>query len=106
MTMFEKMISKLYLLPILVREQSVTRAAKRMYVTQAAMSQLLRDLRLYLKDPLLVRQGNKMVPTDRAIKLSFMIERMFGQLRECVDTYFEELEASEQKEAPSKVITS
>lgn len=89
--MFEKMISKLYLLPILVQERSVTKAAEKVFVTQAAMSQLLRDLRIYLKDPVLIRNGNKMEPTERAVQLSSTVEQFFGDLKESMDHYFQDM---------------
>jgi len=85
------MISKLYLLPVLVQERSVTKAAEKVFVTQAAMSQLLRDLRIYLKDPVLIRIGNKMEPTERAIQLSFIVEHFFGNLKESMEHYFQEM---------------
>lgn len=50
----------------LAREQSVTRAAERVGVTQSAMSHALRRLRDLLDDPLLVRGKSGMVLTARA----------------------------------------
>ncbi|MFV8751643.1 LysR family transcriptional regulator [Nannocystaceae bacterium ST9] len=54
----------------LLRERSVTVAAKRMAVTQSAMSQTLARLRALLDDPLLVRVGTTMEPTDYALGLA------------------------------------
>lgn len=50
----------------LARERNVTRAARRMGVTQSAMSHALRRLRELLDDPLLVRGRSGMVLTERA----------------------------------------
>jgi DNA-binding transcriptional LysR family regulator len=53
----------------LAREQSVTRAAERMGVTQSAMSHALGRLRDLLRDPLLVRGSSGMTLTPRAAEL-------------------------------------
>jgi DNA-binding transcriptional LysR family regulator len=50
----------------LLRERSVTAAAKRVRVTPSAMSHSLSELRHLLGDPLLVRSGRGMVLTPRA----------------------------------------
>jgi DNA-binding transcriptional LysR family regulator len=50
----------------LAREASVTRAARRVGVTQSAMSHALRRLRALLRDPVLVRTGSGMALTARA----------------------------------------
>jgi DNA-binding transcriptional LysR family regulator len=50
----------------MAREQSVTRAARRLGVTQSAVSHALRRLRELLGDPLLVRGRSGMVLTPRA----------------------------------------
>ncbi|WP_399880764.1 LysR family transcriptional regulator [Streptomyces sp. BBFR51] len=56
-------------LDALLTEQSVTRAAARMHTSPAAMSRTLGRLRRILQDPLLVRAGQSMVPTPRALAL-------------------------------------
>lgn len=56
-------------LDALLAEQSVTRAAARMHTSPAAMSRTLGRLRRILQDPLLVRAGQRMVPTPRALAL-------------------------------------
>lgn len=53
-------------LDALLSEQSVTRAAARLHTSPAAMSRTLARLRRILQDPLLVRAGQRMVPTPRA----------------------------------------
>ena len=47
-----------------IDEGSITRAAQRMGITQSAVSHLLDKLRAIVGDPLFVRQGNSMVPTE------------------------------------------
>jgi len=54
----------------LLREQSVTGAAKRVRVTPSAMSHSLAELRELLGDPLLIRSGRGMVLTPRAEALA------------------------------------
>ena len=44
-------------LQALLEEKSVTRAAKRLYITQPAMSRVLQRLRDQLEDPLFTRTG-------------------------------------------------
>ena len=50
-------------LQALLHSRSVSRAAKRMDVSQPAMSGTLRRLREALDDELLIRQGHRMIPT-------------------------------------------
>lgn len=63
----------------LMQEQSVSRAAERMFVTQSAMSHTLQRLRQQLDDPLLVKTPSGMKPTERAMAL---IEPVRSVLRE------------------------
>lgn len=54
---------------LLMRELNVSRAAKRMFVTQSGMSQILQRLRQQFDDPLLVKTATGMQPTERALAL-------------------------------------
>ncbi|MFR0359240.1 LysR family transcriptional regulator [Streptomyces sediminimaris] len=56
-------------LDALLQEGSVTRAADQLGTSPAAMSRKLASLRRIVGDPLLVRAGQQMVPTDRALEL-------------------------------------
>jgi DNA-binding transcriptional LysR family regulator len=63
----------LNLLPVLdalLAERSVSRAAARVGLSQPAVSNALAQLRAHLGDPLLVRKGNGMAPTERALALA------------------------------------
>ncbi len=62
-------LNLLLALDALMTESSVTRAAERMNVGQPAMSAALARLRKFFDDPLLVRQGRSLVPTNRALEL-------------------------------------
>ncbi|WP_309032685.1 LysR family transcriptional regulator [Streptomyces alfalfae] len=56
-------------LDALLQENSVTRAAERLGTSPAAVSRTLARLRRTVGDPLLVRAGQGMVPTPRALEL-------------------------------------
>ncbi|MGV4981965.1 LysR family transcriptional regulator [Streptomyces sp. NRAIS3] len=56
-------------LDALLQENSVTRAAERLGTSPAAASRMLARLRRAVGDPLLVRAGQRMVPTPRALEL-------------------------------------
>jgi DNA-binding transcriptional LysR family regulator len=56
-------------LQTLIIERSVSRAAMRLQSTQPSVSAQLKRLRVLTGDPLLVRAGNAMVPTDTALQL-------------------------------------
>jgi DNA-binding transcriptional LysR family regulator len=63
---------ELYLIRVLqtlISERSVSRAAMRLNSTQPAVSAQLRRLRALTGDPLLVRAGNGMTPTEAALQL-------------------------------------
>ena len=51
----------------LLAERSVSRTAARLNLTQSAISYALAKLRNQLGDPLLVKSGNKMKPTQRTL---------------------------------------
>lgn len=55
---------------VLFREQNVTRTAACMSVGQPAVSGSLARLRSYFDDPLFIRTGSGMRPTQKAILLA------------------------------------
>ncbi len=59
----------LRMLQTLLTEQSVSRAAVRLGLSQPALSNALRKLRDLAGDPILVRSKNGMVPTERGLEL-------------------------------------
>ena len=63
-------------LQTLITERSVSRAAMRLQSTQPAVSAQLKRLRALTGDPLLVRAGNEMVPTEAALQLLAPATRM------------------------------
>lgn len=63
-------ISMLYALDALLTERSVSRAARKLGLSQPSMSNSLSRLRLAFHDPLLLRSGQEMVLTDLALDIS------------------------------------
>ena len=70
----------------MMQERSVTRAAKRLNVTQSAMSASLRRLRDALQDELLVQRGKKMFPTPHALALAPEVGATLIKLRGLLST--------------------
>ncbi len=62
-------------------EQSVTRAAQRLDVTQSAVSHLLDKLRAIVGDPLFVKSGRGIVATARAEALAAHARRLLDEMR-------------------------
>ena len=62
-------LNLLLALQVLLEERSVSKAAKRLYITQPAMSKTLSRLRDVFEDPLFTRSSQGMMPTPRALEL-------------------------------------
>jgi DNA-binding transcriptional LysR family regulator len=71
----------LEVLEVLLREHSLTRAAKVLDVTQPALSKTLARLRRYFSDPLFVRAGLRMEPTAKALELAGSIGAILERVR-------------------------
>lgn len=69
------------LVPLLavIEEQSVTRAAQRVGLSQPAMSHALRRIRRMLKDDILIRRGNESLLTPRAKELLGPLKHLVRQ---------------------------
>ena len=70
---------------ILLSEASVSRAAARTGQSQPAVSQALKKLREIAGDPLLVRSGAHLVPTDRGTELLTALTRVLDELDRVLD---------------------
>jgi DNA-binding transcriptional LysR family regulator len=70
----------------LLAECSVSRAAARAGVSQSTMSNNLADLRRVFGDPLLVRQGPRLVPTPRALEIAGPIRTSLRQIADAVES--------------------
>lgn len=73
-------LNLLLALQVLLEERNVTRAARRLNISQPAMSAALARLRTYFQDDILMAQGKQMVPTAQAQALAAPVRRMLGEL--------------------------
>jgi len=71
-------------LDVLLRERNVTRAASHLGLSQPAMSNGLRRLRLLFDDPLLIRTSEGMTPTERANELQPVIRDVLSKIDKAV----------------------
>lgn len=78
-------LNLLVVLEALVEECNVTRAAKRIGLSQPAMSNALARLRRTFDDPLLVRTAEGMIPTPAAQALVIPVRHALTQLREALE---------------------
>lgn len=67
---------------VLVQEKSVSKTANKMMVTQPAVSAALKRLRVAFEDPILVRSGQSMQATPRAIEMASVLETMLSSVQE------------------------
>ena len=65
---------------ILMRERSVSRTATRLNQSQPAISTALKRLREIFGDPLLVKDKQRMVPTERALQLEVSVRVVLGEV--------------------------
>lgn len=72
-------LNLLVALDALLATGSVTAAAQRMHLSAPAMSHTLARIRTALEDPILVRAGQKLVPTPRAEELREPVRRLIGE---------------------------
>ncbi|MBE0368164.1 LysR family transcriptional regulator [Pseudoalteromonas aurantia] len=77
-------IKQLRILSELLALQNLSKVAQKIGLTQQAISEQLKKLRDILDDRLFVRQGNKMVPTPRALALEAPIAEVLVQLEDIV----------------------
>ncbi|MEL6347771.1 MAG: LysR family transcriptional regulator, partial [Myxococcota bacterium] len=73
-------LNLLVTLHVLLEERNVTRAAKRLGVTQSAASRSLARLREQLGDEILVRARGQMVPTPRAEAMEAPLKRVLHEI--------------------------
>lgn len=72
-------------LHVVLEEGSATRAARRLHVTQSAVSNAIARLRSALADPLVVRSGRGLAATPRAHELRPFIAQAIQHLQAAVD---------------------
>lgn len=71
-------------LDALLQESNVTRAAKRVGVTQSAMSQTLARLRHQFDDPILVKYGRHMAPSAFGLRIKARLQNAIAELEAVV----------------------
>ncbi len=72
-------------LHVLLEECHVSRTAERLHITQSAVSRQLAQLRELCGDPLLVRQGNQLLPTPRALALKDKLDALLAEFDHLLD---------------------
>lgn len=75
-------LNLLVALGVLVEEAHISRAAHRLGLTQSGASRLLARLRRAIDDPVLVRSGTGLVPTERARSMVEQSEASLARLRQ------------------------
>lgn len=78
-------------------ESSLSGAAKRLYVTQPAVSAALSRLRAVFDDPLFVRTGRRMVPTPTTESIIPQVREALALMRTSVDKTYQFNPATERK---------
>lgn len=78
---YRRDLNLLVALKVLIEEGSVSRSAIRLNLSQSAMSRVLGRLRELLDDPLFIRQGQHLLPTQRAIEISLTLDAPLESLR-------------------------
>jgi LysR family transcriptional regulator, nod-box dependent transcriptional activator len=73
-------LNLLLALQVLLEECNVTRAARRLHISQPAMSAVLSRLREYFQDDILVVRGKQMLPTSRAESLAGPVRKFLADL--------------------------
>jgi DNA-binding transcriptional LysR family regulator len=77
-------LNLLVYLDVLLRERSVTKAAHHLGLSQPAMSNGLKRLRVALEDPLLIRTSEGMMPTERAQELQPIVRDVLATVEKAI----------------------
>lgn len=77
-------LNLLLTLHVLLEEGQVSRAARRLALTQSAVSHSLQRLREHFDDPLLVRRGQSMTPTPRALELQGPLRQILASIEQMI----------------------
>ncbi|WP_245884152.1 LysR family transcriptional regulator [Vibrio albus] len=79
---YRRDLNLLVALRVLIEEGSVSRAAARLNLSQSAMSRVLGRLRHLLDDPLFNRQGQRLLPTEKALDINRALGEPLESLRQ------------------------
>lgn len=80
MNIYKINLNLLKVFTVLMQEQNVSIAAKRLHLTQPAISNSLQQLREIFQDELLIRKSSKMLPTRKALLIAPKISQLLNQL--------------------------
>ena len=72
----------MHILSVLFEECSVSRTAVVLGYSQPSVSQALKKLRDILGDPLLVRSGVRLIPTERGLEIHTCVKRILSEIRD------------------------
>jgi DNA-binding transcriptional LysR family regulator len=90
-------LNLLVALQALLKEKHVTKAGKRLHITQSAMSNILKQLRETFHDELFIRgHASSMIPTPRALELSSKIDEVLKNIN-CILTKKDVFNCKEEK---------
>ncbi len=79
---YRRDLNLLVALKVLIEEGSVSKAATRLNLSQSAMSRVLGRLRELLQDPLFTRQGQQLIPTEKALEVDASLGEPLESLRQ------------------------
>lgn len=80
-------LNLLRVLALVLRERSVTGAARKLHVTQSAVSNSLARLRRLFQDPLVARSAGGLIPTPLARSLAPRLDRALAQVEAAVQAH-------------------
>lgn len=79
---YRKDLNLLVALKVLIEEGSVSKSATRLNLSQSAMSRVLGRLRELLNDPLFTRQGQQLIPTEKALEIGQLLGEPLESVRQ------------------------
>lgn len=79
---YRRDLNLLIALRVLIEEETVSKAALRLNLSQSAMSRVLGRLRVLLDDPLFTRQGQRLIPTQKALDFNQSFTQPLESIRD------------------------
>ena len=67
------------------RTQSTTRAGEELHLTQSAVSNALRRLRAIVGEPLFIRTGRGLVPTEMSLRLAGPVQDSLSRMEHALE---------------------
>lgn len=80
MNLYKVNLNLLKIFQVLMQEKQVTSTAKKLHLTQSAISNSLHQLRQLLNDELFIRGTKKMVPTKKALEIAPEVDQVLQQI--------------------------